>query len=76
LKQALQIVWLHAVRHCAATQKVAVAIPDEIIGFFNLPNPSSRTMALGSAQPPTEMSTKNFARGKALRRKPDILTAV
>jgi hypothetical protein len=28
----------------------------EVIGFFNLPNPSSRTMALGSTQPLTEMS--------------------
>jgi hypothetical protein len=64
------------VRHCAATGKVAVSIPDEIVGFFNLPNPSSRAMALGSAQPLTEMSTKNFAGAKALRRKPDILTAV
>jgi hypothetical protein len=28
--------------------------------FFNVPNPSSRTMALGSTQPLTEMSTRNF----------------
>jgi hypothetical protein len=28
--------------------------------FFNLPNPSSRTMALGSAQPLIEMSTRNI----------------
>jgi hypothetical protein len=28
--------------------------------FISLPNPSSRTMALGSTQPPTEMSTKNI----------------
>jgi hypothetical protein len=27
--------------------------------FFNLPNPSSHTMALGSTQPITEMSTRN-----------------
>jgi hypothetical protein len=30
------------------------------VDFFNLPNPSSRTMALGSTQPLTEMSTRNF----------------
>jgi hypothetical protein len=30
------------------------------IFFFNLPNPSSRTMALGSSQPLTEMSTRNL----------------
>jgi hypothetical protein len=28
--------------------------------FFNLPNPSSRTMALGSTQPLTEIRTRNF----------------
>jgi hypothetical protein len=28
--------------------------------FLNLPNPSGRTMALGSPQPLTEMNTKNF----------------
>jgi hypothetical protein len=28
--------------------------------FFNLPNPSSRTMTLGSTQPLTEMSTRNL----------------
>jgi hypothetical protein len=31
--------------------------------FFNLPNPSSRTMAVGSTQPLTEMSTKNLPGG-------------
>jgi hypothetical protein len=30
---------------------------------FNLPNPSSRTMTLGSAQPLTEMSTRNLHGG-------------
>jgi hypothetical protein len=38
------------------------SIPDEVIEFFSLRNPSSRTVALGSTQPPTEMSTsKNRA---------------
>jgi hypothetical protein len=40
------------------------SIPDEIIGFFNLPNPSSRTVALGSTQPLTEISTRNLYGGK------------
>jgi hypothetical protein len=40
------------------------SIPDEITGFFNLPNPSSRTMALGSTQPLTEMSTRNLPAGE------------
>jgi hypothetical protein len=33
-------------------------IPDEMI-FFNLPNPSSRTMALGFIRPLTGMITSN-----------------
>jgi hypothetical protein len=32
--------------------------------LFNLPNPSTRTMALGSTQPLTEMSTRNLPGGK------------
>jgi hypothetical protein len=30
------------------------------LAFFNLPNPSSSTMALGSTQPPTEMCIRNL----------------
>jgi hypothetical protein len=32
--------------------------------FFNLPNPSSRAMALVSIQPITEMTTRNLPGGK------------
>jgi hypothetical protein len=39
-------------------RKAAGSIPDVLIGFFNLPNPSSRTVALGSTQSLTEMSTR------------------
>jgi hypothetical protein len=39
-----------------------VRVPD--VGSFNLPNPSSRTMALGSTQPLTEISIMNFPGGK------------
>jgi hypothetical protein len=42
---------LKLLRHYATSRKVAGSIPDEVIGFFNLPNPSSRTMAQGSTQP-------------------------
>jgi hypothetical protein len=45
------------------TGKSPVRIPDEV-DFFNLPNLSSRTMALGSSQPITEMSTRNLPGGK------------
>jgi hypothetical protein len=40
-----------------------VQVPIEV-DFFNLPNPSSRTVALGSTQPVTEMSTRNLSGGK------------
>jgi hypothetical protein len=40
-----------------------VRMLDEV-DFFNLPNYSVRTMALGSTQPLTEMSTRNFPGGK------------
>jgi hypothetical protein len=68
--------WL---RHYATSQMVAGSIPDEVIRifFFNLPNPSSRTMAPGSTQPLTEMSTRNLLGCKGrLARKADSLTAI
>jgi hypothetical protein len=53
-----------------------VRVPDEV-DFFNLLNPSSRTMALGSTQPLREMSTRNFPGGKKWpARKADNLAAV
>jgi hypothetical protein len=36
------------------------SIPDEVIGFFNRPNASSHTLALGSTQPLTEMSNRRI----------------
>jgi hypothetical protein len=47
-------------------------------GFFcTCPNPSSRTMALGSTQPLTEMSTRNLPGSKGRpARKADNLTAI
>jgi len=42
---------------------VAVSIPNGIIGIFHWHNPSDRTMALGSTQPLTEMSTKRISWG-------------
>jgi hypothetical protein len=40
-----------------------VRIVDEV-NYFNLPNPSSHTMALRSTQPLAEMSTRNFPGGR------------
>jgi hypothetical protein len=51
-------------KYYATSRKVAGSIPDEVIGFFNSPNPSSRTVALRSTQPLTEMSTTNLLGGK------------
>jgi hypothetical protein len=50
-------------RHYATSLKVAGSGADEV-DFFNLSNPSSRTLALDSTQPLTEMSTKNLPGGK------------
>jgi hypothetical protein len=60
----------------AISRKVAGSIPD-VIGFFNSPNPSSHTMALGSTQPLSEMSTRNFSGGKGQpARQADNLTTI
>jgi hypothetical protein len=50
--------------------------PDEV-DFFNLPNPSGCTTALGLTQPLTEMSTRNLPGGKGQpAHKPDNLTTI
>jgi hypothetical protein len=55
----------------------AGSIPDEVIGFFNWPNPYSSIMTLGSTQPLTEMSTRNLPGGKGRpARKAENLTAI
>jgi hypothetical protein len=66
--------WL---RHYVISRKVAGSIPVEVIGFFNWSNPSSRTMALGSTQPLTEMRTRNLPGSiRWPARKADNLTAI
>jgi hypothetical protein len=56
-----RIMWMYVQKHYATSQKVAGSNPDEVIGFFNSFQP--HTMALGSTQPLTEMSTRNFPGG-------------
>ena len=56
--------WL---RHYATNGQVAGSTPDGVIGIFQWHNPSSRTMALGSTQPLTEMSTRFISCGKGCR---------
>ena len=55
--------WRSWLRHCAIRRKVAGLIPDDVIRIFHWHNPSGRIMALGSTQPLTEMSTRNFSWG-------------
>jgi hypothetical protein len=43
-------------------ERSLVLVQDEV--DFNLPNPSSSSMALGSTQPLTEMNTSYFCGGK------------
>jgi hypothetical protein len=46
-------------------ERSPVPVPDRgIFFFFNLLNPSSRTMAMGSTQPLKEISTRKFPGGK------------
>jgi hypothetical protein len=59
------------------SRKVAGSNTDEVIGYFNSSNPSSRTMAMGSTEPLTEMSIRNLpgVKGRSAR-KADNLTAI
>jgi len=50
--------WL---RCCATNRKVAGSIPGGVFGIFHWHNPSNRTMALGSTQSITEMSTRSIS---------------
>jgi hypothetical protein len=57
--------------------RLKVRFPMRSLDFFTQPNPSSRTMALGSTQPLTEMSTWKIPGRKGLpARKGDNLTAI
>jgi hypothetical protein len=58
------------------SERSPVLIPDEV-NFFNLPNPSSRIMTLGSTQHITEMSTRNLPGvKKRLARRADNLASI
>jgi hypothetical protein len=59
--------WRSWLRHYATSRKVTGSIPDEVTGFFQL-NLSSRTMALRSAQPLIEISTRYLPEVKGGRR--------
>jgi hypothetical protein len=74
----IPVLRVEGARYCVTSRKAAGSIPDEVIKlFFNCRKPYSRTMALGSTQPPIEMNTRNLPRGKERpARKADNLTAI
>jgi hypothetical protein len=64
-------------RHYATNQKVTGSIPDEVIYFFNLHNPSNYTVALRLIQPLTKYYHEIFLGSKALLAcEVDNLTAI
>jgi hypothetical protein len=61
-------------RPYATSRKIAGSITDDVIGFLNWPNPSSRTIALWSTEPLTEMIITNLPGGKGRpARKADLI---
>jgi hypothetical protein len=52
-----------SVGNCIVMSSTLLWVPDEVIGFFNRPNPSSHTMAVGSTRAVTEMSISNLPGG-------------
>jgi hypothetical protein len=54
--------WHSRLRHCSTSRKVAGSIHDGV-GIFHWHNPFGCTMALGSTQPLTEMSTRRISWG-------------
>jgi hypothetical protein len=62
-KSQEEFTWIGFNPHYAINRQVAVSIPDGVIGIFQWHDPSGRTMALGSTQPLTEMSTRCISWG-------------
>jgi hypothetical protein len=56
--------WRSWLKHCATSRKVAGSISYGVFEIYRCLNPSCRTMALGSTQPLTEMSTFIFHEGQ------------
>ena len=59
--------WRSWSRHYYTTQMIAGSIPDGVTGIFHCHNPSGRTVAFGSTQLLTEMSTRNISWGQGCR---------
>jgi len=59
--------WRSWLRYCATSRKIAVSIPDGVVGIFHWHYLSGRTVAPRSTQPLTEMSTRNFLGGGGVK---------
>jgi len=59
------MLWCSWFRYCAMSHKVVGLIPDDVTGIFHWHDPSGRTMAPGSTQPPTETNTRYISQGQS-----------
>jgi hypothetical protein len=66
----------YLVEALSTTRKAAGSIPNKTNGFINWFNPSSRTMALRSTEPLTEMSSRNLHVGKGRQKSQADLNVV
>jgi hypothetical protein len=55
--------WRSWLRQCTTSRTVEGSIADGVVGIFHRYNPSGRTVAVGSTQPLTEMSTRTISWG-------------
>jgi hypothetical protein len=56
--------------------RLRIRFPMRSLEFFDLPNPSSCTMALGSTQSVTEMSIRNLPGDKGRPTRKAVFTAI
>jgi hypothetical protein len=63
ISELLGYVVVQWLRHCTTNREAASSTPDGVTGFFHWHNHSGHTMALGSTQPLTEMSTRSISYG-------------
>jgi hypothetical protein len=64
-------------KHYNTDREVVGSVSDEVIAFFNQPNPSNRTMALRSIHTLTDINTSNIPGSEGRpERKADNLTTI
>jgi hypothetical protein len=59
----LVCMYIYILGHYATNRKVTDSTSNEDIALFQLPNPSSRNIALVLTQPLTEVNTRNLSGG-------------